>query len=158
MNNVGVTPISLRQKWQFGVEIDGFLSMYFKRSDLPKMNFEKVEFAPGGSIWNFKAAGRAEFPDISMEKGQPQEDLDSSILDWMNQCVAVAAHSGGVPSDYMRQASVVEFDREGNEIRRWNLKNAWIAEADWGEGDGESSDYNLESITICYDFFTVGAA
>lgn len=157
MKYEGVTPLSLRQKWQFGVEIDGFLAWTFRRGDMPKINFEKVEFGPAGSRWNSKAAGRAEFPDLTFEKGQPQEAVDSSLVDWVNQVVSIALHSGGVPSDYMRAISVVEYDIEGAEIRRWNLKNAWPSEVDWGEGDGESSDYNMESLTLTYDFFTEGA-
>jgi phage tail-like protein len=158
MNSAGVTPQSLQQKWQFSVEIDGFDAAFFQKADFPKVEFDEVAFAPAGSMFDQKAAGRASFPDITLEKGVPQENVEENVLDWIRQCITVAAATGGVPSDYMRSASLVEYDRTGAEIKRFNLKNAWVKSADMGEGDGSASDNNIESMTLCYQYFTTGAA
>lgn len=157
MNSAGVTPQSLQQKWQFGVEIDGFDAAYFTKSDFPEMEFDEVVHAPAGSMFDQKAAGRAKFNDITMEKGVPQESVEENILDWIRQCITVAAATGGVPSDYMRDVSLVKYDRTGTEIKRFNLKNAWIKSAKFGEGEGGSSDNCVESMTLVYQYFTTGA-
>ena len=69
MNEAGVTPLALNQKWQFGLEIDGFLWAYFSKASFPEMEFDEVTFAPAGSMFDQKAAGRAKFSDIEVEKG-----------------------------------------------------------------------------------------
>lgn len=158
MNSAGVTPQSVQQKWQYSVEIDGFDAAYFTRSDFPEMEFEEVEFNPAGSMFPQKAAGRASFNDVTLEKGVPQDNPEENILDWIRQCITVAAGTGGVPADYMRSVSLVKYDREGNEIKRFNLKNAWVKTANFGEGDGSSSDNDIESMTLTYQYFTTGAA
>lgn len=157
MQSSGVTPRSLQQKWQFAVEIDGFNAAYFTKSDFPEMEFDEVAFAPAGSMFDQKAAGRAKFNDITLEKGVPQDTPEENILDWIRQCITVAAATGGVPADYMRDISLVKYDRTGTEIKRFNLKNAWPKSAKFGEGEGSSSDNDIESITLVYQYFTTGA-
>ena len=73
MNRAGVTPKSLMQKWQFGIEIAGFDAMLFEKSDFPELDFDEVKFAPAGSIFDQKAAGRAVFKDIKVSKAVSQD-------------------------------------------------------------------------------------
>lgn len=153
MNSAGVTPQSLQQKWQFAVEIGGFNAAYFTQSDFPEMEFDEVEFNPAGSMFPQKSAGRASFSDVTLEKGVPQEEPEENILDWIRQCITVAAATGGVPADYMRDVDLVKYDREGNEIQRFRLFNAWVKTAKFGEAEGGSSDNEIETMTLTYQFF-----
>lgn len=153
MNAAGVTPKSLIQKWQFSVEIAGFDPAYFTKADLPEIEFDKAEFNPAGSMFPQKAAGRASFNDITLEKGKSQGPTEESLLSWIRQCITVAAATGGVPTDYMRDIDLVQYDRTGAEVKRFRLFSAFVGSAKFGEGDGSSSDNDMESITICYQFF-----
>lgn len=153
MHNAGVTPKSLQQKWQFGIEINGFDSAYFEKSDFPEVEFDEVEFNPAGSSFPQKAAGRASFSDITMEKGVPQEGTEDYILEWIKQCMDFRNAVGGTPVDYMKDVDLVKYDRMGNEIKRYRLYNAWIKSAKLGEGDGSSSDNDIETMTLCYQYF-----
>lgn len=153
MNSAGVTPQSLVQKWQWGIAIDGFDAAYFTKGDFPEVEFDEVAFAPAGSMFDQKAAGRAKFNDVTFEKGIPQEALEDALLDWIKQCITASAGFGGVPSDYMKDVDIMKYDRTGREVKRYRLYNAWVKQAKFGEGDGSSSDNDIESFTLTYQYF-----
>lgn len=156
MNSAGVTPQSLQQKWQFGVEIDGFDAAFFTQSDFPEFESEETEFNPAGSMFPQKAAGRISFSDVTMEKGIPQETTERGILAWIESCVdfLAAEGTGSFPSEYMKDVDLIKYDRAGEEIQRFRLHDAWVKTAKFGEGDGSSSDNEIETMTITYQYFT----
>ena len=153
MNEAGVTPLALNQKWQFGLEIDGFLWAYFSKASFPEMEFDEVTFAPAGSMFDQKAAGRAKFSDIEVEKGIPADSFDTSLLDWIEKCISVTAATGGAPSEYMKDIDLVKYNRAGGELVRYRCFGAWVKKAKLGEGEGKSSDNDIETITIAYQYF-----
>lgn len=156
MNSASVTPQSLQQKWQFGVEITGLEKAwaYFTKADFPEIEFDEVEFNPAGSMFPMKAAGRAKFSDITLEKGVPQDvDQEDSILGWIKACISVSAMTGGVPKLYQKDVDLVRYDRTGKEIKRFRLFGAWVKSAKFGEGDGSSSDNEMESMTLSFQYF-----
>lgn len=156
MNSAGVTPQSVHQQWQFGVEIQGFNAAYFTSVDpLPNINFEEVTFAPAGSMFDQKVAGRASFPDITLSKGIPQDNPETDILDWIKKCINVYQATGGVPKDYMRDVDIVDYDRTGREIRRYRLYGAWVKEYNPGSRDGGSSENSIEEMVLTYQYFDI---
>jgi T4-like virus tail tube protein gp19. len=62
-------PKSLYQNWQFAIEVNGFDVALFHKGQEPKTEFEEVAFAPAGSMFDQKVAGRVKFEDITLEKG-----------------------------------------------------------------------------------------
>jgi phage tail-like protein len=155
MNNVGVTAKSLHQKWQFGVEIDGFDVAYFTKAALPDFEFDEVAFSPGGAIFDQKAAGRVKFNDVTLEMGTPQNDTQGEdFIDWFQQCVDVAQNAGAVPDDYMKDIDIVEYDRSGTEIRRWTLNGSFVKSGKLGDLEGGSSENTIRSCVIAYQYFT----
>lgn len=153
MNSAGVTPKPLHQSWQFSVEIDGFDAAYFVKADLPQVDFDEVEHNPAGSMFAQKAAGRAKFSDITLEKSVPTGTADTGLVTWIRQCITVAAATGGIPADYMRDVDLVLYDRAGNETKRYRLFNAWVKSAKFGSLDGSSSDNIMESLTLTFQYF-----
>lgn len=153
MNSAGTTAKSMAQKWQFGIEIQGFVEAYFTKIGLPEIEFEESTFSPAGSMFDQKSAGRATFADIEAEKGVPQDVNDTALIDWVKQCISVYQGTGGVPSSYMRDIDIVRYDRTGAEIQRYRLFGAWIKKANFGELEGSSSDNDIEAMTITYQYF-----
>lgn len=154
MNQVGVTPKSLHQKWQFGVEIDGFEAALFTKAALPEFEFDEVKFSPGGAIYDQKAAGRVKFSDTTLEMGKPQKAGGDALLDWVKQCADFLQNAGEVPETYLKTVDIVCYDRSGREFERYRLHGAWIKSAKLGELEGGSSDNTIQSMTICYNYFT----
>ena len=153
MNSAGVTPQNVHQKWQFGVEIAGMDPKFFLKADFPSFDIDEVEHNPAGSLFAQKTAGRVKFKDVTLEKSVPAQNVEESILDWARKCITVAAGTGGIPSDYMKDVDLIKYDRTGKEIKRYRLFNAWVKSAEFGEGEGSSSDVDMEKMTLCYQYF-----
>ena len=94
----GNMPQSLYQNWQFAIEVNGFDVALFKKGQEPKTEFEEVAFAPAGSMFDQKVAGRVKFEDLTFEKGSLQDGSDESARDWIRRQVDVNTGTGGLPA------------------------------------------------------------
>lgn len=146
-------PQSLYQNWQFAIEINGFDVALFKKGQEPKTEFEEVAFAPAGSMFDQKVAGRMKFEDITLEKGVLADGSDEAARDWVRLQADVNAGVGALPEEYMRDIDIVRYDRSGNETRRWTLHGAWIKSLEYDELEGGSSDNTIEKISLCYQYW-----
>ena len=81
----GNMPKSLYQNWQFAIEVNGFDVALFRKGQEPKTEFEEVAFAPAGSMFDQKVAGRVKFEDITLEKGVLQDGSDEAARDWIKK-------------------------------------------------------------------------
>lgn len=136
----GNMPKSLYQNWQFAIEVNGFDVALFHKGQEPKTEFEEVAFAPAGSMFDQKVAGRVKFEDITLEKGTLQDGSDEAAREWIKKQVDVNAVTGGLPADYMRDIDVVRYDRTGNETRRWTLHGAWVKALEYDELEGGNTE------------------
>ncbi len=146
-------PQSLYQNWQFAIEINGFDVALFKKGQEPKTEFEEVAFAPAGSIFDQKVAGRMKFGDIALEKGVLADGSDEAARDWVRIQADVNSGVGALPEEYMRDIDIVRYDRSGNETRRWTLVGAWVKSLEYDDLEGGSSDNTIEKISICFQYW-----
>ena len=150
----GNTPKSLYQNWQFAIEVNGFDVALFHKGPEPKTELEEVAFAPAGSMFDQKVAGRVKFDDVALEKGVLQDGSDKAALDWIKQLVDVNAVTGKLPEEYMRDVDIVRYDRSGNETRRWTLHGAWVKVLEYDDLEGGNTDSSIEKLTFCYQFWS----
>ena len=150
----GNMPQSLYQNWQFAIEVNGFDVDLFHKGQEPKTEFEEVAFAPGGSMFDQKVAGRVKFEDITLEKGILQDGSDQEAIDWVRKEVDVNAVVGGLPADYLRDIDIVRYDRTGNETRRWTLHGAWVKTLEYDELEGTNTENTIEKLTMCFQYWT----
>ena len=150
----GNMPKSLYQNWQFAVEVNGFDVALFKKGQEPKTEFEEVAFAPAGSMFDQKVAGRVKFIHITLEQGILQDGSDEAAREWIKKQVDVNAVVGGLPNDYLRDIALVRYDRTGNETRRWTLHGAWIKVLEYDELEGARTDNTIEKLSICFQYWT----
>ena len=141
----GNMPKSLYQNWQFAIEVNGFDVALFHKGQEPKTEFEEVAFAPAGSMFDQKVAGRVKFEDITLEKGTLQDGSDEAAREWIKKQVDVNAVTGGLPADYMRDI---------NETRRWTLHGAWVKALEYDELEGGNTENTIEKLTICFQYWT----
>jgi len=50
---------------------------------------------------------------------------------------------------------VVQLDRDGSELRRWTLYNAWPTKFNAGEWDNEADENVIEQVTLTFDYFDI---
>jgi tail tube protein gp19 len=153
MQQAGVTPKSLHQRWQFGIEIGGFEVGFFTTASEVSVSNAVVEFNPAGSISAQKAAGRMTWDDVTLEKGWSQESAEDAALLWQRDIARASQGTGGLPADYMRELDIVEYDRTGREIRRFRLYYAFIQKISFSPAkDGSSSDNSIQQVVIAYNY------
>lgn len=146
-------PQNLYQNWQFAIEINGFDVALFKKGQEPKTEFEEVTFAPAGSMFDQKVAGRMKFGDLTLEKGVLADGSDEAARDWVRLQADVNYGVGALPDEYMRDIDIVRYDRSGNETRRWTLHGAWIKSLEYDDLEGGSSDNTIEKISIAFQYW-----
>jgi phage tail-like protein len=138
----------------FAIEVNGFDVALFKKGQEPKTEFEEVVFAPAGSIFDQKVAGRVKFEDITLEKGMLQDGSDQAAREWVQKQVDVYAGTGSLPNEYMKDVDIVRYDRQGNETRRWTLHGAWIKTLEYDELEGGNTENTIEKLTLCYQYWS----
>jgi len=152
--NIGNMPQSLYQNWQFAIEVNGFDLALFSKGQEPKIEFEEVAFAPAGSMFDQKLAGRVKFDDVTFEKGILQNGSDQAALDWVRTQAEVNTGTGLLPLLYMKDVNVVRYNRAGIETRRWTLHGAWVKTLEYDDLEGGNSENSIEKITLCYQYPT----
>lgn len=143
-------PRSYHKKFKFLVEIDSFSFAGFQKCSELSSEIAKVEQWEGGALIPDKSPGRVTFSDITLERGATQ---DQDMFTWFKQVVNVAANTGLVDAAYKRNGAVVQQDRDGKTLRRWNISNAWPTKFSAGDWDNTADENVIESTTLTYDFF-----
>ncbi len=102
------------------------------------------------SLIPHKSPGRLTFADITLERGATK---DKDLYDWFADVANTASGLGLVEPGYKRNMDIVQLDRDGSELRRWTVMNAWPTKFVAGDWDNSTDDNLVESVTLAYDFF-----
>ena len=89
-----------------------------------------------------KIPGRLKWGDITLKRGITT-NLD--MWDWRQLVV------DGKVKDARSNASVVMFDREGDEAARWDITNAWPLKISGPSPKADSNEIGIEELTITHE-------
>lgn len=141
-------------KYLFTVEVDGFGSAAFTTCSALEVEVEEVTVHEGGSLLAAKKEpGKAKYTDVTLTRGVSG---DSDFAIWMNTVVEGASGKGLPEPSFRRAVSIIQTDRAGATLRRWDLVNAWPKKWKAGEWDAGSSEAVMEELVICFDYFLLG--
>jgi len=143
-------PRSFHKKFKFIVDVDGFDRAGFQTASELSAEAAKVEYYEGGAIIPNKSPGRVTFSDVTLGRGAT-EDLD--LYNWFKEVADAATGTGLVDEEYKRDADVVQQDRDGSELRRWQLNKAWPTNFVAGDWDNNADEVTINSVTVTYDYF-----
>ena len=147
-------PRSFRKKFLFDVEIPGIGWTGFQKCSEIKSTTAVVEQWEGGGILSWRVAydspGRVKVADVTLERGATA-DLD--LWEWYRQVNDGSSGEGLLDDRYKRLVNVVERDRDGAALRRWELHNAWPIEYSAGDRDNTADGNAIESLVLAYDYF-----
>lgn len=129
-------------KFKFIVEIDGFAEAGFMKAGPMKSSVEEVLYREGGSEFPEKDPGIGNVENLILEKGATDND---DMYDWFSNIVTGAVGEGGVDK---RNISIVQQDRSGNELERWNNYNVFPLSFQAGDHDASDSTKNIRSIEL----------
>jgi phage tail-like protein len=143
------------QKWQWTVKIDGFEAAWFEGCTFPSKQLDKDTFNPAGSVRGTNFAGRAVLGDVTLKKGKKADSADSAAYAWLKKACDTQAGDLGDPADYKRDIDIIRVDRKGTSVEVYACKGAWVQNVELEDGDGSSSDHQIETITIVIDDYEV---
>jgi phage tail-like protein len=146
------TPRTFHKKFKFIVEIDGVASAGFQKCSELSVEVANVQYSEGGALIPNKSPGRLTFADVTLERGATE---DQDLFDWFAQVADAAANAGLNEPEFKRNLDIVQQDRDGSELRRWRLNNAWPVKFVAGDWDNEADENVIESVTLTYDFFEI---
>lgn len=144
------TPRSYHKKFKFVVEIDGIGSAAFQDCSELSVEAAVVEQWEGGALTADKSPGRLTFSDITLNKGATS---DESLYEWFREVAEAAADAGLADPLYKRMVEIVQLDRDGSELRRWRLYDAWPSKFVAGSWDNTADENVMEGVTLAYRFF-----
>jgi phage tail-like protein len=145
------TPRTFNKKWAFQILFDGFSWAGFSKCSELKVTIAQIKHSEGGSIIPHKGIGRAEFPDLSLERGATRGDRDMYI--WMSSVVSAPANIGLKEVACKRNADLVQLDRDGEIMQRYSLFGCFPVEYTAGDWDNNADEIVIEKMTIAYDYF-----
>lgn len=145
-----VQPRKWWKKYKFVIEIDGIARAAFNKCSELRANAETSSYREGGRANPHKSPGLVEFPPITLERGKTD---DYDLYEWFLTTFKAASGTGTVTPDLYRTFDIVQQDRDGNEVERWTVYDAWCKEYGSGDWDNDSSDVAIEQVVIELDHF-----
>lgn len=119
-------------KFKFLVEIDGFAEAGFMKAGPMKASLEETIYREGGTNFPEKGAGVGNVDNLVLEKGATEND---DMYNWF-------MNTAKGPED-RRNISIVQQDRSGNELERWNNYNVFPLTFQPGDHDADASEKNI---------------
>ena len=143
-------PRNYFKKFLFRVEIKGVTVAKFAKAGPLEAEVAVVEQWEGGALAAEKSPGRYKTTDVVLERGATN-DLD--LWKWFKLVADISANGGAVEDDYKRTPDIVQVDRDGTELRRWTLHDAWPTKFVAGVWDNTADANTIESVTLTYKYF-----
>jgi phage tail-like protein len=131
--------------FNFGLEIEGKLSGYFTEASGVGSEHEIVEHKvvdDSGHELVQKIPGRLKWQDVTLKRGIT---ADMQIWGWRK-----LVEEGNL-KEARTNCSVIMFDRNYEEIARWNFENAWPSKVTGPSLKADSNEFGVEEITIVHE-------
>jgi phage tail-like protein len=143
--------------FKYKVEIPGFdAGIGFSKVSGLKEESEVVEYREGTDpITPHKFPGLVSYDNIVLERGLSSND---DLVTWRRQVLSAMrganASAEGVPgADIRRPVTIRLYDRDGKEVKQWQVYEAWPAVLEYGDLDANSSDVVLHTMELAHEGF-----
>lgn len=144
-------PRTFDKKFAFQLHIDGFGYAGFMKCSALKSTIAKIEHYEGGTHLPQKSPGRANFADITLERGATRADID--MYKWMSEVFFAPANLGLKEVAIKRMADLTQLDRDGQVLKRYTIFWAWPTDHESGEWDNTADENTIEKLTLAYDYY-----
>ncbi len=145
---------SFFKKFKFIIEIDGIAYAGFQKCSELEAEVAIIEQWEGGATVADKSPGRTKVANVTLERGATK-DLD--LFNWFKQVTDMVANSGLVDNEYKRNFDIVQQDRDGSELRRWNITESWPCKFTAGDWDNTADENVIEKTELCLTTFDTAA-
>lgn len=137
-------------KRHFILAIEGIDSFLVKTASRPTVTTEEVAIPWMGSTRYI--AGRTTFNTMTVTLHEAIAPAASQqVNEWLRLCFEPVSGRGGYADFYKRDIQLKMVDPVGSVIQWWDIKGAWITEANFGDLTYEGSEQVEISLTLRYD-------
>lgn len=137
-------------KRRFVFAIEGIDSYLVKAASRPTFTTEEV---PINWINSTRyVAGKTTFGELNVTLHDPiSPSASQQVMEWMRTCFESVSGRSGYADFYKRDIQIKMLDPVGTVIQLWDVKGAFIKEANYGEITYEGSDLAEITLTIRFD-------
>jgi phage tail-like protein len=139
--------------------IGGFKAGFQKVSGI-KESTEVTPYREGtDAVTPRKLPGLTEYDNVTLEHGLSK---DNSFRAWRDKIIKLGKEAGqdggqsGVapPMEFRATVTISLYDKAGNEVKQWELREAWPASLEIGDLDAMSSDVVIETLELAHEGIT----
>lgn len=145
-------PRQFHEKFKFQIDIDNIGRASCQSISELKADISKIEYREGGMLIPYKEPGSLSYNDITITRAVTE---DVSLYGWLGSVANAVKHTGLRTSQFKREATIVQFGRDGDTIRTWVLSGCWPVSVSVGAWDNNTYELNMESIVLAYDYFVI---
>lgn len=131
--------------FNFGLELQGTITGYFTECAGVGSESEVIEHKvvndKGMEIVQ-KIPGRLKWQDVTVKRGIT---ADMQIWDWREMV------EKGQMDQARKTCSIVMFDRNYEEVARWNFENAWPSKVSGPSVKSDSNEIGVEEVTLVHE-------
>lgn len=127
------------------------IKLAVSKCDIPSYEIETLEYRRGNDVVKF--AGKPTFSGSSSLTIDDYVGLDtrSILLSWQRLAYDPYTRKGGRMADYKKDATLVEYTQDYEEVRSWKLEGCWISSVTADSFDRENDGKRTISATLVYD-------
>jgi len=132
------------KRYAFRIEIDGIEKAAFRTCDGLQANVGVVEENEGGQLAPTKELGKASYDNVTLTNGVTD---NTEMWEWMKAAL------NGDDAAAEKDLDIVQLDRAGNELKRWNCFSAKPARFMPGSWDATSEENTVEELELAIERF-----
>jgi hypothetical protein len=126
------------------------LKLNVLQAPVPHFSLQKLSYKRGNDTVNF--AGVPEFSDGEITVDDVVGlDTKSILMAWQGLAYNVHSRKGGRMKDYKKNATLIEYTQDFEEVRSWTLYGCWISNITEDSFNKEQDGKRNIRATIVYD-------
>ncbi|MEX0782773.1 MAG: phage tail protein [Dehalococcoidia bacterium] len=134
----------------FALEMGGVQIALFGEITGLQAQSEVFEYKEGGvNTYSHKLPGRTTYTNVTLKWGSTGEQR---LWDWYHQVITSTKFAS-----LKKAVSVVQFDAEHREVRRWNLRDAFPVKWVGPNFNSSQSQVSIETLELAYAEFEMVA-
>ena len=143
-------PAKVAEGDKLGNRAQEILKLNVVKAPVPHFSLKKESYRRGNDVVNF--AGVPEFKDGSIVVDDVVGlDTKAILMAWQGLAYNVHTRKGGRMKDYKKNATLIEYTQDFEQIRSWTLYGCWIQDLQEGDFDKENDGKRQITASIVYD-------
>tara|TARA_R110001583_G_scaffold128973_1_gene280708 strand:- start:228 stop:716 length:489 start_codon:yes stop_codon:yes gene_type:complete len=150
-NDVMFTPFEPKLKNRFVMEIAGVPAYMIKTANRPQISFEEVQLDHMNTRRWIK--GKGVWQSLQITLYDPVvPSAAQAIMEWIRLSHESVTGRDGYSDFYKKDVTFNVLGPVGDIVEEWQLKGAWVQDAQFGDLDFSSSEPVDITVTLRYDY------